>query len=624
MTVDRSRGVRPRRILLPGVCLTTLLLCACHSSTIELPGTPVLTMGGYNQSNSFEFANYLVAIDALTLTRNDGSLVEPLSEPETIDLAKMGSMTELVEAPAVPEGTYLSATITFDYTAASILVIANGGTLQAVTPVDVNGTVLSTASVTITFDPLHPLVITNNVSNRVSLDIDLAAFNSIDLTNGEVLVQPFAVLTPAPLDKTFMRSRGSLVVVQSPNDFIINARPFYDLVSALGAITVNVSPNTYYNVNGATLIGTPGLAALSGLPINSSVAAYGTITDLSTVTPTFTAQQVYAGTSLESELFDYFTGTVASRTGNLVVMKEVTFQSTIGATLVYPSAQIGLDPGTIVSQDGVAAGGLGLSDISVGSQITAIGTASLSSTNALSMETTGGQVRLLPNQLWGVVKSTSGSDATVAVQKINNLGPNAFSFAGAAVPALDPDNYVVSTGSLTVPTATGAGSLLFTGQVGPFGSPPPNFTASAAASPTQQQLVIEWSGGGSTAPFSSVTLNGLVVNFADNHITNEVSGLHTGPNFLTVRALNASGPLITGVGAPGPVIYAIGNDVLTVGVQVFSDIPSFLGAVNNLLGKSNTTHKAFRLVAYGEYNSTTNTFVASRIYLNLQDLAATT
>jgi hypothetical protein len=566
MTVDGSRGMRPRRILLPGLCVLTLLLCACHGSTIELPGTPVLTMGGYNQSGSFEFANYVVAIDAITLTRNDGSLVEPLSSPETVDLAKMGSMTELVAAPAVPEGTYLTATITLDYTAASILV----------------------------------------------------------MTKGEVTVQPFAVLTPAPLDKTFMRSRGSLVIVQSPNDFIMNARPFYDLVSALGAITVNVNANTYYNVNGVTLIGTPGLAALNALPINSSVAAYGTITDLSTDTPTFSAQQVYAGTSLESELFDYFTGTVASRTGNLVVMKGVSFQSTIGETLIYPSAQIGLDPGTIVSEDGVPAGGLGLSDISVGSQITAIGTASVSTTNALSMETTGGQVRLLQSQLWGLVKSTSGSDSTVAVQKLNSLGPGGFSFAGASVPAVDPSNYVVSTGALTVPTATGADSLLFTGQVGPFGSPPPNFVASSVAVPAQEQLVIEWSGGGSAAPFSSVSLNGLVVNFADNHITNEVSGLHTGPNFLTVRALNATGPLITGAGAPGPVLYAIGNDVLTVGVQVFSDLPSFLGAVNNLLGKSNTTHKAYRLVAYGEYNSTTNTFVASRIYLNLQNLAATT
>jgi len=142
------------------------------------------------------------------------------------------------------------------------------------------GTALTTATVTITFDPNHPLVITRGASTRLAIDFDLAAFNSINTatTPPSVTVRPFVVMTPAPADATVIRVRGLLAIVQSASsDFIMNVRPLIDLASALGAVTVDTSPSTYFNINGVAYTGTAGLNALASQSQNTIIAAYGTL-----------------------------------------------------------------------------------------------------------------------------------------------------------------------------------------------------------------------------------------------------------------------------------------------------------------------------------------------------------
>jgi hypothetical protein len=617
MTVDFC-GARLGRVLPAAVCGLVILLSGCHGDTIELPGTPVLTMGGFHRDQSYEFSNYLVEIDAITFTANDGSIVEPLSTPETVDLAKINNMAELVEASAVPEGTYVSAAITIDYSAAAILINSSGNPVVA-TAEDTSGDTMSTASVTITFDPHNPLVITNNVSDLANLDIDLSTFNTINYATSVVTVQPFMVMTPATVSSDVMRVRGTLVITQPPGAYIINVRPFNDQVSALGAITVNVTDTTYYNINGVTYTGSAGLTALATLPINATVAAYGTLGDLSTITPTFNATQVYAGATLESELLEFVTGTVSERKGNIAYVKAVTFVDDLQDLLIYPSAQIQLEDSTDVSEDGVAASGLGLGNVSVGSQITVSGQATFSSTNVLTLDTAGGQVRLQPNQLWAKVASASAGTATVAVQSLNNFAPNGFDFTGAASPATSASSYQVNYGALG---GVAAGDLVqFNGLIAPFGSAPPNFVATSAitGSSAEQQLVIEWSDGGPYKPFTSVSDAGLVVDLANGDVSATTSYIRTGPVTTALKTLPAN-PLITTTGAPGPLLLAIGNDVLTAGVSVFNSAPGFITEVSDLLGGSNVTNRIYRLVAYGQYNSTTNTFVANRIYINLSEI----
>jgi hypothetical protein len=617
------RSRRSRSLRAPAALLALIaLLCGCHSNDQTLPGTPVVTMGSGNGNSNPDFAAYIVTVDDITLTRNDGTLVEPLATPETVDLARVTSLSELVEGPAVPSGTYLSATLTLDYTSASIWINSNG-TAVPVAALDPSGAAMTAISITITFDPANPLVINISQSVRMNIDIDLAASNSINVNSSSVTVQPFLVISPAPVDATVMRARGIYVTEQSvASGFIMNMRPFFDLVSALGALIVNTSAQTYYNINGVTYTGAAGLAAVSQLMESTPLAVYGTLDNLSTITPTFNATAVYGGTSLESELAEYLTGTVSARSGNVVYVRGGTLLDPLGEITYYANSPVTVDDTTIVSEDGVAASGLSPSSISVGQQITVWGQAATNASNELSLYAVGGQVRLASTPLWGTVNSATATSVSLDMLSLGNFAPAGFDFTGTgAVPAA-PAAYAVNTGSLNE-SSVAAGTLLqVNGIVTPFGSAPPDFTATAitAGSSTPQTLVVEWVNGGATAPFSSVSATGLVVNLANADL-GTTHYIRTGPATVDLTTLPAS-PTITTTGAPaGELQLAIGSDtVTTTGISVFNSADPFFTKVNATF---NGTNKIYRLVCYGQYNSTTNTFVATRIHVALEETTTT-
>src|ERR1700751_3290593 len=156
----RTRFARALRVL---VCGGASVLAACHSTTNLQPGTPVVTMS--DLTNSGDFISYIVNIDAIELTRNDGTVATPLLTPVTLDLAELNNTSLLLEAPAVPEGTYTSALVTLDYSLTSSVALNNHGASLAATPVNTAGAALNTvgtASVTVTFDPSHPLIVALN------------------------------------------------------------------------------------------------------------------------------------------------------------------------------------------------------------------------------------------------------------------------------------------------------------------------------------------------------------------------------------------------------------------------------------------------------------------------------
>jgi hypothetical protein len=155
------------------------------------------------------------------------------------------------------------------------------------------------------------------------------------------------------------------------------------------------------------------------------------------------------------------------------------------------------------------------------------------------------------------------------------------------------------------------------GTVAPYGAAPPDFAARALTpGPSSlQALVVDWVNGGSTAPFSSNSSSGLVVNLADANLgaTHEI---RTGPASLDLKSLPAS-PLITTTGADQSNLQlAIGSMNLTTGISVFESAAAFATAVHSSF---NGTNKIFRLVAYGQYDSVSNTFIAARIHVALHE-----
>jgi hypothetical protein len=602
----------------------TALLAGCGTHSTASLGTPVVTLS----DTSGQFAAYRVTLDSISLTDTNGAIWNPIPQmpAESVDLAALTDLTELLGVQAAPSGTYKSATLTLDYSNAGIWVNLNGQAVAA-TPLSSTGTAPTVATVTVTFDPNNPPVITRGASTRLAIDFNLAASNSINTatTPPTVTVRPFVVMTPAPADATVIRARGLLVTVQSgSSDFIMNVRPLIDLASALGAVTVSTTAQTYFNISGVTYTGAAGLNALASLPENTIIAAYGTLGDLSGITPGFHATSVYVGTSLESPVADHIDGVVSARSGNTLTVHGATFLTP--PSFAYPTsytasyannATVTVGSATVVSEDGVAASGLTPAAISVGQQVDVSGQATVDTAGNISLDATASpsQVRLASTRLWGTLNSATAGSASLDILSLGNFAPAGFNFGGTGITGQDanPSAYAVNTGALTA-----AGTRLqVDGIVNAFGSAPPDFTATAitADTATEQQLVVEWINGGATAPFTSASSAGLVVDL-NNAVLGTIHEIRTGPATTDLKTLPASPPLlITTVGADQSKLQlAIGSATLSTGVSVFNSISGFVAALSSTF---NGTNKIFRLVASGQYNSSTNTFIASRISVAL-------
>ena len=218
------------------------------------PGTPVITC----HRDERRVRQLHDHISQLSFTRSDNTVVTPLFTPETVDLARLADFTELVEAPAVPVGTYRLGHPGARLQRGQHLVRGerSPGSLGRVRP---GGTVLRARS-----SSPSPSIRRSRSSSPTRSRRASTQFRSRRLQQrhepGEpwnCRGTPFATVSPVTVDYHPLRVRGIYVVNQSGN-FIINLRPFYDLRSALGGLQVNVNDQTYYNVNQQTFTGGPG------------------------------------------------------------------------------------------------------------------------------------------------------------------------------------------------------------------------------------------------------------------------------------------------------------------------------------------------------------------------------
>jgi hypothetical protein len=619
-------------------CVLVLGLAAlasgCSTSDNIIYGTPVITMGDV----SGDFTSYIVEIDEITFTRSDGLVVEPLATPEQVDLSKLTNMSELLEAPAFPYGTYTSMTLILDYTAPDISIDIDG-TVENAAPMDTTGAPMLTQSVTVNFDPQNPLVISPNQSTALTIDIDLAAMNTLNLSTSpiQVIVQPFVSASVLPVAETgTIRARG-LVVVADPAShyYIMNIRPFADLVSALGALQVNTSATTYFNINGTVYVGAPGLQAMTSANIvNTPAVAYGTLDDLSGITPTFNATSVYVGSIEESTIADFLTGTVSAVNGDTLTIEGASYLNRDGELFYYETIPVTLNAATPVYADGVSASGLTQASISVGQQVTVAGQSNLNAesgalesidatngpgdlpTSADTTSGSGGIVRLQPTQLWGTLNSATTGSVSLDLLSIDNFEPADFNFAGTGSSATEdavPSSYRVDTGALNE-SALPAGTLLqVNGLVAPLHSAPPDFMASSVtlASSVPARMVFEFgkTAAGAAHPIA-ITSAGISVDLAS---ADSVHYIQTGPSKINLTT-QAQVPTIT-FASGGTLILATGE--ATTEIDVFNEPASFLAQVHTF--QTDDGDLVYRLVCVGQYSAATNTFVATKVDVALEE-----
>jgi hypothetical protein len=614
-----------------------LALSSCGNDNFTY-GTPLITFS----VAPGPFTSYLVEIDQIYLTRDDGTVAYPLLQPQVVDFVKLTDMGEVFGTPAVIEGTYTSATITVNYAAslyqpAGAQIYANlNGKSTLLTAVDTSGTGTAASSLTYTvkFDPKHPLVIKHGVSTPLDFNFDLTAGSTINAATSpaQVAVRPFISASTVPVYKRPLRARGVYVTTDTgANNFTMNSRSFFDTQgSPTGAIGIQTSDSTVYNINGTLYQGAAGLAAISKLQINTIVEAYGTFGDLNNAKPNFVATQVFAGIAVENVLTDRITGTVSSRNGNTVHIKgaEVearNFTIPTGVSLSFQDdLTLTIGPETVVNVDGHPELANATTDyISVGQQVDMEALVVTDSTGAAVNDANGlptwtvanGLVRLIPTTGWAVQNSTGTGDLSTSLFTLGGFEPSTLDFTGTNS---NPAAYTVSTSGVDT-TSIAAGALFrFDGLVSPFGMTPPDFVADSvtAATATDQVMTVQWVAGGANNPFVTKDSNGLVVNISGTNLLTQPV-VQTGPLYagstvgtVLLEALPTNPTIVADPALTGQ--FTIGNPASTTGMAIYNDYTSFLTALNTVLNGTNTL---LSLTAVGHYDATANVFTAYRIDL---------
>ncbi|HEY4212162.1 MAG TPA: hypothetical protein VGM84_11820 [Steroidobacteraceae bacterium] len=616
----RSRnGASPAlRTLLSSILGALALLAIGCGNGGNQNGTPVVTVSSTNT----HFVSFGIAISSIQINKDDGTIYNLLGVEEAADLARVDRLTELLDSPAIPNGTYTSATISFDYSTAQIYADVNGQSVF-VSPVDTSGTVLTSAAITVNFDKNKPLIINSGQSVRLELSFNLpASVSNLDTSVSPATAQLYPVVTASltPINSNPIRAKGSYLTADvKAGTFIINGRPFYDLQDSLGALNITTTSATTYDINGTTYSGSTGLDALSKQPLNQYVYVVGTLTDLGKITPGITATQVYVGNSVEGidNTTAHMSGTVSARSGNTFTLKGITLVA-IGATVFEDSATLTVGSGTKITADG-RAGALTADAISVGEFIEGVGASDTDSTGTIiTLDTTAGEVRVSSSRLWGTLNSATAGNINLNLLSINGYEPStSFNFAGtgsATANDATPANYYVNAPSTDLSAAALNSLIRIDGDANAFGSiaSPTSaaFTATnvTTADNTDVVLEIEWSPPGTAAPFSVSSSSGIVPNLTGT----SVHAIQAGPTSLDLTTL-ATPPTI--VPSSDATNFSAGGGTSFV-TNVYSSVSDLLTGVNAAIAGTSpfTTPFAVRkLVAVGRYNAGSNVFSASRI-----------
>jgi hypothetical protein len=610
------RGLLSRLFAVP-LGLLLLAMAACGgSAVVTLTATP----------SSDTFLAYRVGLVSVQLQTSSGrSALMVLPTETTVDFTKLIDLSEVLGAPAVTKGTYSGAVITLDYSAAQI--IYDDGSLDGVAllPVAANGRALQRALVTVTLDPSNPLRIVAKQVSRLALDMDLAASNAVNLSARTVTITPMVAASTLPIDTKQVRIRGPIMGANSTL-YAAGVMPFDGTVPGLGQLSVVPSDTTTYEINGFALTGSAGQVQLAALPSNTLSIAFGTLTSPATATTatnttpastgmvpsmSFSAAQVLVDSSGQGLNLDQVSGIVSARSGNTLGIEDATVEQSTGTVLIPGTTIVNVGANTLVTFFGQGvAEVVSPQQISVGSSIEAFGTANTASSGQTVLDASAGRVRLDLTTAAGLVTAQGAGALTLNLTALGGRAVNGFDFVDSGA---FPNQYSVATGSLDLTNAIVGAPVIASGFPNAFGTPPPNFTATALLDPTtiQAELVVDWAGGTAT-PFT------IASSVIDLDVHNSSIGprhqIQIGSQVINVVGLS-SDPSISPDTIGSTTVFSIGHSVSST-VESFNTYDAFIAQLQTRL---NGTVLATGMTAIGQYTVSTFAFSATSITVFLND-----
>lgn len=630
MAIEQKRFAHSAWSLI-GIAAAALALAGCGGSGGDSAGmttNPTVTpsacadcgtlMVGLTDADG-DFVSYSVDVLSLKLQRANGAQVETLPQTTRVDFAQLTDLSDLLSVASLAPGDFVKGSIRIDYTNADIEVQKGTDSVKA-TAVDGSGKPLGVTELEIRLDGRDHLVITKGRAAFLAVDFNLAASNTVDLTQTTpvVTVQPFIVASVQPVADKDLRVRGPLVSVDTAaSSYVVNVRPWFLASGDHGQLTVHTSSATSFEIDGTASTGADGLKALAAETTGTLTLAIGT---LDTSTRDFTADTVLAGTSVPGEGLDAVQGNVVSRSGDTLTVKgafavhhdhQLDFQRTVIVTI---------GANTKVTKAGSTAA-VDATAISVGQSIVALGTLSeaassggtmgptpAASTTPATLDATAGRVRLQPTELHGAVKSVVAGTLTLQLRSIDRLGIAMFDFAGtgtATASDADPNNYEVQTGNLSLANLSAGEAAKVIGFVTPFGSAPPDFVGTTVVDHLDlpSTLGIGWGATGTTAPFVSMNPTGLVIDITNKSIGDRHFIL-SGMQKLDILTL-ASGPTIAPTTDRG--MYGVWEPGHVELFEHFADFETKLAA------RLAAGDAATSMTAFGAYDAGSNVLTANGV-----------
>jgi hypothetical protein len=598
-----------RRALLAAALGSALLLGACGGGGSDDSSSPPVSadegqvMIGLTDADG-DFIRYAVTVESITLERQDGNVVETLPASVTTDLAQFVDITELFSSATVPQGTYTAAHLRIDYTDADIAVERDGETVEAVA-VDANGDPLTTVDVDVTLDNTSRLVVRPGTPALLSIDFDLAASNSVDLTTTPVTVtaEPFLFASVNPADGKILHVAGQLNSADSSaSTYSVDLRPFHRHDGHFGTVNVHVTDDTTYEIDGVEYTGADGLDALAAMPESTPTLAEVTV---NAGDQSLDATTVLAGTSVPGADLDAVEGLVTSRDGDVIHVRGATLMRTSGDVSFADDVQVTLNSDVVVRQQGNPDAQLDATAISVGQHIIAGGELSAESAESTMAAS---NVRLMETSVSGTASTVESGALVVGLDAVEARSIESFDYTGTGTSPetdADPANYEIDTGSLTLEGIEAGTPVRVFGFVAPFGAAPPDFFARTVANVTDAswRLDASWPDG-SGAAFASLEAGSIVLDLSDPALT----GVHTlrrGGVFTDLMDLPASPAIVPS--ADGRGIYGIFQNGE---VRVFLDFNRFVTALTNHLDGNTLVG---RVHVVGDYDEGANTFAADRM-----------
>jgi hypothetical protein len=309
-------------------------------------------------------------------------------------------------------------------------------------------------------------------------------------------------------------------------------------------------------------------------------------------------------------------GNVIARDGDILTVRGATIIPNDRRAHFHDDVLVQVGPDTKVFKDGDRQTDLGIEAISIGQRVTIRGSGpdampAITDANSpqILFDATTGAVRMHVTHLSGIVNTVVPGQVDIALQAIDRRRADIFDFSGTGSSAdvdADPANYEVATGNLTLAKLSAGRPIAVRGFPEAFGAAPPDFNGRTVIDFTdvRSALGLGWGTEGTTAPFLSLGVDGLVLD-NQNPAIDVRHYIKQGTVLIDLTSL-ASGTTILPPGS-GRTLYVIKT---SDSLRQYSDFTEF---ANDLAASLDGANRARSMFARGQYDADSNVFTAYKL-----------